>query len=188
MLLKTNSSGILKRNMENEKLTKLYEEYVKSDFAIKKAREYLREAEKIGDIKYFKPLDDFRARDERDLFAHVALHHVGVKFVVRKENAPRGYTNVDLKIWGRLWELKSPTAKPKADGRIRFVNSNIAKANKQFKNHYPVPIKNYRIIFSNRYTGFDDEIIISEVKKEVKRLNVKECLYIDKKGNVIKIA
>ncbi len=170
-----------------QKLDKLYENYKKSDFDVKEAREYLKEAEKIGDIVYKKPLSSFRVREERDLFVHVALHRKGLKFTVRKENAPDGFSNIDLKIRGKLWEVKSPTAVPKADGKVKFIESNVAKAKKQFKNHYPCPIRKCRIIFSNRYTNFDDDFVLEELEKELKKKKIETCLFVDKKGIVSKI-
>ena len=174
-------------NVENDELTELYKAYVESGFDVDMARDYLRAAEKTGDVVYKKPLEDFRERDERDLFAHVALHRHGIKFTSRAEDAPDGYSNIDLKFRASLWELKSPTAQPREDGKLKFIESNIVKAIRQFKHHYPEPIKHYRIVFSNRYTGFDDDFVLEELKKELKKRNVEVCLFIDKMGNVTEI-
>ena len=179
--------AIFSRDMKTQKLTELYEDYKKSGYSVDKAKRYLVEAEKCGDIIYKKPLSSFTKRDERDLFVHVALHHKGIKFTVRSENAPEGFSNIDLKMKGRLWEVKSPTAQIKK-GRIRFVNSNLVKAINQFKNHFPLEIKKYRVILSNRYTAYSDDVVLEELLKEVKKLKITECIMIKKDGEVLTVS
>lgn len=63
---------------------------------------YLRIASDSGDVKYSKPMEAFvGTTDERDLFAHVALHRVGYKFEVLPEDAPDGFSNIDLMVDGK---------------------------------------------------------------------------------------
>lgn len=86
------------------------------------------------EVVYRKPISFFEKErgGKRDLEAHNALRAAGHAVVVREETAPKGFSNIDLLLDGRLCELKSPTSDASGVNGLRFIESNIRKAIKQF--------------------------------------------------------
>ena len=86
------------------------------------------------EVVYRKPVSFFAKErgGKRDLEAHNALRAAGHAVVVREETAPKGFSNIDLLLDGRLCELKSPTSDASGVNGLRFIESNIRKAIKQF--------------------------------------------------------
>ena len=94
-------------------------------------------------VVYKKPKDAFLLErgGAYDLAAHAALRAAGHEVVVREENAPEGFSNIDLVLDGRLCELKSPTTEASGTNGLRFIERNIRKAVKQFQKVEGGPVK-----------------------------------------------
>ena len=118
------------------------------------AGEGLSSAEKIGEkravigaagppVTYEKPLSAFahEAGGARDVEAHEALRAAGHAVVVREENAPEGFSNIDLLLDGRLCELKSPTSEAAGINGLRFIERNIRKTVRQFEKAVGGPVR-----------------------------------------------
>ena len=116
--------------------------------------EGLSSAEKIGEkravigaagppVTYEKPLSAFahEAGGARDVEAHEMLRAAGHAVVVREENAPEGFSNIDLLLDGRLCELKSPTSEAAGINGLRFIERNIRKAVRQFEKAVGGPVR-----------------------------------------------
>lgn len=141
----------------------------------------LRVAEKRGFVKYDKPLLSFlkTEEDKRDLVAHAALVRDGRRFRALAEDAPEGFSNIDLEMDGVKYEVKSP------DGsNPRAVESNLRKAKKQFKKNYPEPIEDVRVIFNGAFYGQDDVFVASELAKRGQEHSISEVIHVSKAGNI----
>ena len=86
-------------------------------------------------VVYEKPKDAFLLErgGAYDLAVHAALRAAGHEVVVREEDAPEGFSNIDLVLDGRLCELKSPATEASGTNGLRFIERNIRKAIKQFQ-------------------------------------------------------
>lgn len=133
-------------------------------------------------IEYLKPRESFiGTHDEKDLAAHDALKHHGFAITVPEEDAPDGYSNIDLMIKGHKWEVKSPKS-----SNIRAVESNLRKAKKQFEKQYgssDAP----KVVFNGLDIGIPDEKVIAKIESEMKRHGITEVLYIAKDETVKRI-
>lgn len=129
---------------------------------------------------YLKPLSEFEAKDgRRDLFAHDALGNSGRSFTALAEDAPEGYSNIDLLMNGDRWEVKSP------DGaNIRAVESNIRKAKDQFEKQYKPVSEGIRVVFNGRYLLVADSEITRRLALEMRRHGIDEVLQVFKDGSV----
>lgn len=147
---------------------------------------------KLPSVDYKKPFKEFIELDKnkavikkdgwKDVFAHKALQKSGFSVVVRKEDSPKGYSNIDLEINGQLWEIKSPDG-----GSKRQVKNAFAKADRQFATQYKTndPI---RVVFNGKYSLKDDDWLIKKIKScEQNRKNIESILYITKEGKVLKL-
>lgn len=143
---------------------------------------FLKEASDQKRISYSKPLESFLGTDdERDLFAHAALLSFGQHFEVLAESAHDGFSNIDLLIDGKYWEIKSP------DGStLRSVETAVRKCQKQFKKCNP---ENYepRLILNAHYHSMDDEALFAELCRRVEQHGLIEAVFIRKKGEIIYI-
>ena len=94
-------------------------------------------------VTYEKPLSAFahEAGGARDVEAHEVLRAAGHAVVVRKENAPEGFLNIDLLLDGRLCKLKGPTSEVAGINGLRFIERNIGKAVRQFEKAVGGPVK-----------------------------------------------
>lgn len=134
----------------------------------------------VPEPSYLKPREAFDgADDERDLFAHDALSKHGFAVTVLQEDAPEGYSNIDLMINGQKWEVKSPTS-----GNIRTVEDNLRKANRQFLKDYPKPTETVRVVFNGKNVGVDDFSISTEIKRRMKQHRIDEVIQIMKDGSI----
>ena len=129
---------------------------------------------------YLKPKEAFiGAPDEKDLLAHAALSRNGFAITVREENAPEGYSNIDLEINQQLWEIKSPKS-----GNERAVESNLRKAKKQFGKQYKPKSTTARVVFNGQKMELSDEKVAEELVKRTKQHGIEEVLQIRKNGTV----
>lgn len=136
-----------------------------------------------GKIQYDKPLSAFKNKSEqRDLFVHAALSNMGLHVRVLKEDAPLYYSNIDLRVNGTLWEVKSPTS-----SNPRSVEDSIRAAKKQFQKHYPHPEEVKNMIFNSYYSGIDETIIPDLLLKMAIKHNIDHIILIKKNGSIQKI-
>lgn len=144
----------------------------------------LRVAEKRGFVKYDKPLLSFLNTEDgkRDLVAHAALVRNGKRFRALAEDAPEGFSNIDLEMDGAKWEVKSPPG-----DNPRAVESNLRKAKKQFAKNYPEPLGETRVIFNGYFYGQEDEWVAAKLSWESSRHGIDEVLYVDKNVQFKKI-
>lgn len=152
--------------------------------------ELVREAYRYsqqGVLQYDKPLEDFLAdyKKSRDLFVHVVMARNGHKLILRKENAPRGFSNIDT-FWvdkGKtkkiLTEIKSP------DGNNqRAIERAVRDSVRQFAHHYPKSEKTVTMIFNSRYFMFGDEEAFSKLHFRKQEHNINRVILIDKSGQI----
>lgn len=144
----------------------------------------LRVAEQNGQVVYEKPLLSFleREEDRRDLVAHAALVRTGRSFTALAENAPEGYSNIDLLMDGCKWEVKSPPG-----DNPRAVESNLRKAKKQFGKNYPEPISEPRVVFNGYFYGQSDAWVSEELGYQMSEHRVAEVLHVGKDGGAKQI-
>lgn len=145
-------------------------------------RRELGKAETQGLIKYEKSLNSFRKSDQRDLIAHLCLLKNGEDVVVRAENAPEGFSNIDLTMNGELWEIKSPVGKSNG-----VIERNIKRALKQFSHTYPKPTVKTRMIFNNIYLQRKKDEIINELQLRKKEHSIESIIAILDEKTIIKI-
>lgn len=144
----------------------------------------LRVAEKRGQVVYDKPLLSFLETEDgrRDLFAHAALARAGKRFRALAEDAPKGYSNIDLLMDGQKWELKSPPG-----DNPRAVESNLRKAKKQFGKNYPEPIDEVRVLFNSGFYGQNDSWVSGEISLQCSAHGITDVLMVGKDGSVTAI-
>ena len=99
----------------------------------------------------------------------------------------RGQKNIDLKIGGKYWEVKSPDADGlSSKDPTKFVQNNIEAAYDQFKGHPKTTKADTRIVFNCRYTPVSDELIAERIEREMaKRPDIQEVLMVTKRGELI---
>jgi len=127
------------------------------------------------------------AKDEkRDLFAIDTLNKNGFRFATRSENAPDGYSNIDLADGsGVLWEIKSPTG-----SNIRSVESSIRKAKKQFQSAWTdegEKVRGVNIVLNAKYAEIPDADIASRSHVEAVRHNIDKLILVTKNGSIQRI-
>lgn len=162
---------------------RLYEACVSSGFDRGSMVAYLEAARDSGGVVYSKPLESFiGGRDEKDLFAHVALHRVGYRFDVLAEDAPDGFSNIDLMIDGEKWEVKSPDK-----NNIRAVEDNMRKAKKQFRKNYPEPLGYTNVVFNCGSYGVDDERALEEARARKNDHRIDKVIFVSSDGEAKEI-
>ena len=141
----------------------------------------LRVAEKRGQVVYEKPLLSFlkKEEDRRDLVAHAALARAGKRFTALAEDAPEGYSNIDLLMDGKKWEVKSPHK-----SNPRAVETRLRAAKDQFEKNYPEPIEEVRVVFNGYFYGQSDEFVASKIAQEGDRHGITEVIHVDKSGKL----
>lgn len=152
-------------------------------------REWLRTGERPT-IKWKKPRDEFMgtAEGKRDAWAIETLSENGFAITAREEDAPEGYSNIDLLIGVQVWELKSP-----AEGTtesLRFVESRVRDAKEQFEKYFQVPgedARARRVVLSNRFRGAPDDQVVTRFRAELSRHGLDEGLFIDSQGGITRV-
>lgn len=145
-------------------------------------RKELAKAEELQLIDYEKKLSEFKKSDERDLIAHLCLIKNGEKVVVLKEDAPEGFSNIDLKMNEKLWEVKSPVGNSE-----RTIQHSFEKTRKQFSKTHGVLSQKPRIIINLTYTDLDVSNLNRNVEKMLRKYNFAEVKIIFKNHSIITI-
>lgn len=114
-----------------------------------------------------------RGNEWRDLFVHDALRNAG--FDVKTF----GSSDIDLKIGGDWWEIKSPVGNSQ-----RAKENNLRKARRQFEKR---DVKDAKVVLNSYYLKGSDSAIERELSKRMKQHGVGEALLIEKDGSVIHI-
>ncbi|OXN01649.1 VG15 protein [Bifidobacterium vansinderenii] len=133
-------------------------------------------------ITYLKTREDIAKNEPRDLFAIDSLSANGFALTTRSEDAPVGYSNIDLEIGGLIWEIKSPN-----NGNVRCVESNLRKAKRQFAQAYPNPLSVVRVVFNGKYLALDDEWLAGELLRRANQHGIDEVLQVRKDGTILRI-
>lgn len=129
--------------------------------------------------KCLKPKDSFRGDDARDLFAHDALSRHGFAITVLAEDAPDGFSNIDLMINGQKWEVKSPTSQ-----NTRSVESNLRRAKRQFLGQYNGGNADTRVVFNGSSMDIDDGEITREIERMMRKHGIIEVFQVFKDGTI----
>lgn len=125
-------------------------------------------------VKYEKPKEAFAHErgGSYDLAAHEALRAAGHEVVVRKEDAPEGFSNIDLLLDGRLCELKSPTSDASGINGLRFIERNIRKAVKQFDKVEGGPVRPSIVVLNCTEVPVTREKALKRVRLEMSRHDI----------------
>lgn len=141
--------------------------------------EVLRDA---GSILYEKPLSDFAGKEEeRDLFAHLALVRAGYSVTVLAEDAPEGYSNIDLLVDGAKWEVKSPNG-----STLRGVETAVRRARTQFKRQFATDYPP-RLVFNSAFYRVDPALVLPELRRRLEQHGFKQGLLVDAQGTVTEV-
>lgn len=141
----------------------------------------IKSFERAGSAKYIKQMNAFYGTDdERDLTAHAALLEHDHKLVILREDAPEGYSNIDLLVDGELYEVKSPTGSGK-----RIVEQNLRKAKRQFANKYGDPEDEIRVVFNGTNVDMEDSLISAEIDRQMKSHNIGKVIQVNKDGSIL---
>ena len=137
-------------------------------------------------VVYKKPKDAFLLErgGAYDLAAHAALRAAGHEVVVREENAPEGFSNIDLVLDGRLCELKSPTTEASGTNGLRFIERNIRKAIKQFQNVEGGPVKPSIVVINCMEVPVARDDALKRVHLEVSRHDIDRVILLSLGGAV----
>ena len=135
-------------------------------------------------VEYEKPREAFdRERGGRyDLAAHEALRSAGHEVVVRKEDAPEGFSNIDLLLDGRLCELKSPTSDAGGINGLRFIERNIRKAVRQFEKVEGGRVKPSIVVLNCEKVPVSREDAMRRVRLEMSRHDIDRVILITRDG------
>ena len=117
-----------------------------------------------------------RGNEWRDLWAHHVLEQNGVKAETH------GAADIDLTINGEWWEVKSPEG---SGGSLRFVESNVRSAAKQFAKR---GISSPKLVFSVRYRDCDDQEVKRELVRRMREHRIADCLFIGSDGSLERLA
>lgn len=137
-------------------------------------------------VVYKKPKEAFvhERGGDYDLAAHEVLRLAGHEVVVREENAPKGFSNIDLMLDGRLCELKSPTSDASGINGLRFIERNIRKAMRQFENVQGGPVRPSIVVLNCADVPVSRCDALKRVHLEMSRHDIDRVILITK-GNVV---
>lgn len=141
-------------------------------------------------VTWEKSREEFLATagGRRELKVIDTLTKNGFPLVARAEDAPSGYSNIDLLHGEDLWEIKAPDGAT-TDG-LRFVEKNLRKAKRQFKKWYPAAGENastVRVVFSNQFRKENDTAVVNRIRTEMERHGIGKVLYIASDGSITRI-
>lgn len=123
-----------------------------------------------------------RGNEWADLWAHHVLSENGFSIEAH------GHEDIDLKINGQWWEVKSPSLKESRtdDGKsLGFVESDLRKAIKQFKKR---GISDTRVVFNSKYRAAPDDAIRDELLDRMQKHGVNDVLFVRKDGLVERLS
>ena len=137
-------------------------------------------------VVYKKPKDAFLLErgGAYDLAAHAALRAAGHEVVVREENAPEGFSNIDLVLDGRLCELKSPTTEASGTNGLRFIERNVRKAVKQFQKVEGGPAKPSIVVINCMEVPVARDDALKRVHLEISRHDIDRVILLSLGGAV----
>ena len=135
-------------------------------------------------VTYEKPKEAFAHErgGSYDLAAHEALRAAGHEVVVRKEDAPEGFSNIDLLLDGRLCELKSPTSDAGGVNGLRFIERNIRKAVKQFDKVEGGPVRPSIVVLNCEEVSVTREQALKRVRLEMSRHAIDRVILLTQGG------
>lgn len=144
---------------------------------------------KVENSDYSKENFTERHNDWRDLFVHDTLAKNGYKVQSHKPLGEEGTSNIDISFHDKQCEIKSPIASYNEHSKdpFKFVQKNVETANRQFSRD---GIKEKRIIFSNYYTDFPEDMetgILNRFSKEARNRKFEEAIFISKDGTIKRI-
>lgn len=119
-----------------------------------------------------------------DLAVHAALRAAGHEVVVREEDAPEGFSNIDLVLDGRLCELKSPTTEASGTNGLRFIERNIRKAIKQFQKVEGGPVKPSIVVINCMEVPVARDDALKRVHLEMSRHDIDRVILLSLGGAV----
>lgn len=117
-----------------------------------------------------------RGNEWADLWAHHVLSENGFSIEAH------GHEDIDLKINGQWWEVKSPSLNDgqSDDGNnLGFIESNLRKGIRQFKKR---GLSETRIVFNSKYRSAPDEDIKKELLFRMRQHGVHDVLFVRKDG------
>lgn len=120
----------------------------------------------------------------KETFAHEALRAAGHEVVVRKEDAPEGFSNIDLLLDGKLCELKSPTSDASGVNGLRFIERNIRKAVRQFEKAEGGPVKPSIVVLNCEEVPVTREDALKRVRLEMSRHDIDHVILLTKGGAI----
>lgn len=137
---------------------------------------------KKATVEWGKTEAEYEASEEgkRELKAIQTLRANGFRIYTRPENAPEGYSNIDLLLGSEVWEIKAPDFTP-GPTNMRFVESNLRKAKKQFGSYYQVDgedASEVRVVLSNQCRKANDAEVERRLKAELLRHHIHEAILI----------
>ena len=137
-------------------------------------------------VVYRKPKEAFMHErgGKYDLAAHEALRLAGHEVIVREENAPEGFSNIDLMLDDRLCELKSPTSDASGINGLRFIERNIRKTMRQFEKVQGGPVRPCIAVLNCADVPVSRSDALKRVRLEMGRHDIDRVILITK-GNVI---
>ena len=137
-------------------------------------------------VVYKKPKETFaHERDgSYDLAAHEALRAAGHEVVVRKEDAPEGFSNIDLLLDGKLCELKSPTSDASGINGLRFIERNIRKAARQFEKVEGGPVRPSIVVLNCEEVPVTREDALKRVRLEMSRHDIDRVILLTRGGAI----
>lgn len=135
-----------------------------------------------------------RGREWRDIFVHDTLAVSGRSVVALPADAPKGFSNIDILVDGKLYEVKSPEAPkdaPKEGHELRFIENNLRKAVKQFGNQYDLSTGEVAaydgevcVVLNTRYRNVSGLDVEAEIRRQMLGHGIDEVLWIDENGNI----
>ena len=137
-------------------------------------------------VAYKKPKEAFAHErgGSYDLAAHEALRAAGHEVVVRKEDAPEGFSNIDLLLDGRLCELKSPTSDASGINGLRFIERNIRKAVRQFEKVEGGPVRPSIVVLNCEEVPVTREDALKRVRLEMSRHDIDRVILLTRGGAI----
>ena len=151
----------------------------KTDYSLNSKSNY---GELIKSNNYAKENIKNKGNEWRDLWVHHVLEENGIQCQTQDSK------NLDLKINGQWWEIKSPETPDEASNEVNelgFIESNIKKATRQFHNRQ---LNDVRIIFNAKYRqDVNDETMFNEIEYQMKKRSVTEVIYINEKGQLFRL-
>lgn len=137
-------------------------------------------------VVYKKPKETFEHErgGSYDLAAHEALRAAGHEVIVRKEDAPEGFSNIDLLLDGKLCELKSPTSDASGVNGLRFIERNIRKAVRQFEKVEGGPVRPSIVVLNCEEVPVTREDALKRVRLEMSRHDIDRVILLTRGGAI----